>query len=246
MSLLVEINEFNGPMDLLLNLVEKEKIDVENLDLSKITNKFIEEVENMKNHSTKDLTDFIYLASTLLYIKSKKLLPKNDFAQEDTVDEEIIKQRLIEYKKFKEISKQLSTLEEISSKHFRKMKEDLTFFQSETENLIVPDINLLSKTVIELLSKVNTNLKIEETEIIEAEEYKIEDCIEDILWKIEKNKRYSFSYFLSKKTNRKEVISVFLAILELLKSNVLEIIKDDKDIEISLRWIWKIKFYATK
>ena len=235
MSLIIETEEFNGPMDLLLNLVEKEKIDIENVDLAKITNKFIEEVENLKNHSTKDLTDFIYLASTLLYIKSKKLLPKNDFDEDDQIDEDLIKQRLIEYKKFKEISKQLIELENISSKHFRKIQEDLSFYQSEKENLIVPDINLLSETLLEILNKVDNRIVIEETEIIEAEEYKIEDCIEDILWKVEKNNKYSFSYFLSKKTNRNEVISVFLALLELLKSNILKVVKNEGNTQILMR-----------
>ena len=236
MSLIIETEEFNGPMDLLLNLVEKEKIDIENVDLAKITNKFIEEVENLKNHSTKDLTDFIYLASTLLYIKSKKLLPKNDFYEDDQIDEDLIKQRLIEYKKFKEISKQLIELEDISSKHFRKIQEDLSAYQSEKENLIVPDINLLSETLLEILNREDNRIVIEETEIIEAEEYKIEDCIEDILWKVEKNRTYTFSYFLSKKTNRNEVISVFLALLELLKSNILKVVKNPEDkMEILMR-----------
>ncbi len=235
MSLIIETEEFNGPMDLLLNLVEKEKIDIENVDLAKITNKFIEEVENLKNHSTKDLTDFIYLASTLLYIKSKKLLPKNDFDEDDQIDEDLIKQRLIEYKKFKEISKQLIELENISSKHFRKIQEDLSAYQSEKENLIVPDINLLSETLLEILNREDNRIVIEETEIIEAEEYKIEDCIEDILWKVEKNRKYNFSYFLSKKTNRNEVISVFLALLELLKSNILKVVKNADNTEILMR-----------
>lgn len=235
MSLIIETEEFNGPMDLLLNLVEKEKIDIENVDLAKITNKFIEEVENLKNHSTKDLTDFIYLASTLLYIKSKKLLPKNDFDEDDQIDENLIKQRLIEYKKFKEISKQLIELEGISSKHFRKIQEDLSAYQSEKENLIVPDINLLSETLLEILNREDNRIVIEETEIIEAEEYKIEDCIEDILWKVEKNREYNFSYFLSKKTNRNEVISVFLALLELLKSNILKVVKNEDNMEILMR-----------
>ena len=235
MSLIIETEEFNGPMDLLLNLVEKEKIDIENVDLAKITNKFIEEVENLKNHSTKDLTDFIYLASTLLYIKSKKLLPKNDFDEDDQIDENLIKQRLIEYKKFKEISKQLIELENISSTHFRKIQEDLSAYQSEKENLIVPDINLLSETLLEILNREDNRIVIEETEIIEAEEYKIEDCIEDILWKVEKNRTYTFSYFLSKKTNRNEVISVFLALLELLKSNILKVVKNQDNMEILLR-----------
>ena len=235
MSLIIETEEFNGPMDLLLNLVEKEKIDIENVDLAKITNKFIEEVENLKNHSTKDLTDFIYLASTLLYIKSKKLLPKNDFDEDDQIDENLIKQRLIEYKKFKEISKQLIELEGISSKHFRKIQEDLSAYQSEKENLIVPDINLLSETLLEILNREDNRIVIEETEIIEAEEYKIEDCIEDILWKVEKNRTYSFSSFLSQKTNRNEVISVFLALLELLKSNILKVVKNEDNMEILMR-----------
>lgn len=235
MSLIIETEEFNGPMDLLLNLVEKEKIDIENVDLAKITNKFIEEVENLKNHSTKDLTDFIYLASTLLYIKSKKLLPKNDFDEDDQIDEDLIKQRLIEYKKFKEISRQLIELESISSKHFRKIQEDLSAYQSEKENLIVPDVNLLSETLLEILNRKDNRIVIEETEIIEAEEYKIEDCIEDILWKVEKNRTYSFSFFLSQKTNRNEVISVFLALLELLKSNILKVVKNEDNMEILMR-----------
>ena len=102
--------------------------------------------------------------------------------------------------------------------------------------MIVPDINLLSETLLEILNRVDNRIVIEETEIIEAEEYKIEDCIEDILWKVEKNNKYSFSYFLSKNTNKNEVISVFLALLELLKSNILKVVKNHEDkMEILMR-----------
>ena len=126
-------------------------------------------------------------------------------------------------------------LENISSKHFRKIQEDLSVYQSEKENLIVPDINLLSETLLDILSREENRIVIEETEIIEAEEYKIEDCIEDILWKVEKNKKYNFSSFLSQKSNRNEVISVFLALLELLKSNILKVVKNENNMEILMR-----------
>lgn len=211
-------DEFNGPMDLLLTLVEKEKVDIEQISLAEITSKYLIELEKMKEDNPDELSDFIYLASTLLLIKSKKILPVNEYIEDDEISEDEMKKRIKEYKRFKDLSLKFKKLEEECLKNHHKLKDDISAYVSYEEHLIESDVNLLFESVKDLLTRLNNRIDVDNSEILEIDMYKVEDCIEEIEFFMKEERLYEFSEFISQNRSKNEIISKFLAILELIKS----------------------------
>ena len=102
----IKIDNFEGPLDLLCHLIDKNKMNIYDINLSDITDQYIEFLNEQEKLNLEIASEFLVMASTLLYLKSKNLLPKQEDEEEELTEEELIK-RIIEYKKFKEISKQL-------------------------------------------------------------------------------------------------------------------------------------------
>ena len=100
----IKINNFEGPLDLLCHLIDKNKMDISDINLSEISEQYIEYLKEQEELNLEIASEFLVMASTLLYLKSKKLLPKQEEETEELTEEELIK-RIIEYKKYKEISK---------------------------------------------------------------------------------------------------------------------------------------------
>ncbi|MDL2311121.1 segregation/condensation protein A [Peptostreptococcaceae bacterium OttesenSCG-928-C18] len=240
MSINIETDIYNGPFDLLLGLIEKNKIDIYDLKLSDITEEFLVEVESMKEINPENITEFIYLASTLLELKSRKLLPKNEYIEEDEeISEELILQRLIEYKRFKEASKQLIDLKESADLQFSKIQDDLQDYVIEDmENEIIGDCNLLLEELINIMKKdklKEENLK--KFEVIRAEEYSVDTYMENIQCKLGNSSKLSLSNLIEKESCKQEIIVVFLSILELIKTKIVKVFQDEnfKEIFIELR-----------
>src|SRR5574344_430751 len=99
---LIKIDNFEGPLDLLCYLIEKNKMDIYKVNLNEITEQYVEYLNNMEKINLEIASEFIVMASTLLYLKSKNLLPNQENEEEEITEEELIR-RIIEYKKFKEI-----------------------------------------------------------------------------------------------------------------------------------------------
>ncbi|MDY6065025.1 MAG: segregation/condensation protein A [Finegoldia sp.] len=224
----VVTDEFNGPMDLLLSLVEKEKVDIEQISLSEITNKYLIELDKMKEDNPDELSDFIYLASTLLLIKSKKILPVNEYVEDDEISEEEMKERIKEYKRFKDLSIKLKKLEEESLKHHHKLQEDISKYFSHEQYLIESDVNLLFESVRDLLKRLENRIDVDNSEILEVDNYKVEDCMEEIEFNMKEERLYEFSEFISQKPSKVEIISKFLAILELIKLGHIRTRREDQ------------------
>ncbi len=235
MTINIDTNYYNGPFDLLLKLIEKNKIDIYDVVLSDITEEYLLEVENLKEDNLENITEFIYLASTLLEIKSRKLLPKNEYLdEEEEVTEELLLERLIEYKKFKQLSKELMSIKGISDNFIPKLQEDLSdYIVENTENKIIGDSNLLLEELLKILkqNKVREeNLK--KFEIIRAEEFSVEKYMDNIQWKLEGDRRLPLSRLIEKNGTKQEIIVVFLSILELVKTNIVKIFQEDIFTEI--------------
>ena len=99
----IKIENFEGPLDLLCHLIEKNKMDIYDINLNEITDQYIQYLNEMEKMNLEIASEFVVMASTLLYIKSKNLLPKQQEEEEEVTEEELIR-RIIEYKKFKEIA----------------------------------------------------------------------------------------------------------------------------------------------
>ena len=102
----IKINNFEGPLDLLCHLIDKNKMDIYDINISQITDQYIDYINNMEKMNLDVTSEFLVMASTLLYLKSKHLLPKTQDDEEEISEEELIR-RIIEYKKYKEITKKL-------------------------------------------------------------------------------------------------------------------------------------------
>ena len=120
----IKINNFEGPLDLLCHLIDKNKMDIYDINISEITDQYIKYIEQMEKMNLEITSEFLVMSSTLLYLKSKHLLPKQQEDEEEITEEELIR-RIIEYKKYKEITKKLKENFLQYSKRFYKLPEEI-------------------------------------------------------------------------------------------------------------------------
>lgn len=229
----IMIDAFEGPMDLLLHLIDKAEIDIYDIPISHIAEQFIQHIRQMEELNLDIASDFLVMAATLLEIKSKLLLPKDKSSDGNQMEiEEVdpraeLVRRLVEYKKYKNIAEELRALEIVQSKIYYKPKEDLTDFEEEELELEGLNIELLLKSlnnIIEKRSKVTRVLDINE---IQREEYTLEKCIEDIRQKLNFSHILKFSSLLDRDSTRNEIITYFLSILELIRMKYIHVKQED-------------------
>ena len=120
----IKIDNFEGPIDLLCHLIDKNKMNIYDINLSEITDQYINYLKEQEKLNLEIASEFLVMASTLLYLKSKNLLPKQEDEEEEITEEELIR-RIIEYKKFKEISKTLKNNYNVYSNRYYKSQEQI-------------------------------------------------------------------------------------------------------------------------
>jgi segregation and condensation protein A len=214
----VKFEVFEGPLDLLLYLIKKEEVDIYSVNLTKLSTQFIEYIEMMREFDLEIAGEFLVMASTLMYIKSRELLPVEQQAvvedEEGGEDPrwELIRQ-LVEYKKFKDAAAQLQTLEARQEGVFPRLPIKPQF---EEEKATKQDIS-----VFDLLNAVNAVLKRFEKrdnprEIFE-DKWTVSEKIEMIVRVMEKGVAVRFSELFEDAMSRSEVVCTFLALLELIR-----------------------------
>ena len=195
----LKLENFEGPLDLLCHLIDKNKMDIYDINLSEITDQYIEYINNMEEMNLEVTSEFLVMASTLLYIKSKNLLP-NQVEDEKELTEEELLHRIIEYKKYKEITAR-----------FREMytKGGMTFFKAP-EQIELPKQKLeveynkekISDAYAEILeksaSRLNQNAKnIEKIAITET--YTVGEKVKDMFRALLHHKKFVFNNLFSNK-----------------------------------------------
>lgn len=220
MNLNIDIESYTGPFDILLKLIEKQKLDIYDIKIEDITTPYLEEVKKI-DIPIEELSEFIYISSILLAIKSNKLLPKDE---NNKLEEDLISY-LIEYKKIKSVQENFKILEEDSKRYFSKYKEDLSKYSSE-EELISQDINILSnefqKIVIRLLEKPENN------EVIsQIKELDVNDYVEKIRRTLEFSKSVKLESITREIKDKKACIATFLALLELVRTKEIYLKEED-------------------
>lgn len=215
----VNIKEYEGPMDLLVDLIKKNEIDIYDIPIHTITTQFLDYINQSKILNMEITSDFILMASTLIEIKSKMLLPlykfEDDELVEDTEDprKELV-EKILEYNRYKQISKSLKESVEYENKTFYKFQEDF----SE-----IDELDLLKNLDVDSLYKAFRNIilskKSKEEEIdIELEKFSTKDASNEILSRLEVGNLY-FSDLLEKNFTVSRTIVYFLSLLELIKLN---------------------------
>lgn len=212
----IKIDNFEGPIDLLLYLIEKNKMKIEEINLTQITDQYIEYIEEMEKMNLEIASEFLVMASTLLYLKSKNLLPKQEDSEEELTEEELIK-RIIEYKKYKSISQVFKERYSIYSNRIFKNQENILLPKQELEtkydNKIIPDIyqNLVERTSVRL-NKDAKNIE----KIALVENYTVADKVKEMFKVLIKQKRFIFNKLFSLKSrDKQEVVTAFSGLLEL-------------------------------
>ena len=217
---LIKIDNFEGPLDLLCFLIDKNKMNIYDVNLSEITEQYIEYLNQMEEMNLEIASEFLVMASTLLYLKSKKLLPKQDEEEEEITEEELIK-RIIEYKKFKEISKTLKQNYLIYSNRFYKQPEEIKLPKQKIEKDF--DKNIIPKVYNALIErnnvKINQNAKnIEKIALVDK--YTVADKVKEMYKILVKQKRFIFNkLFELNKHDKQEVVTAFSGLLEMSRRN---------------------------
>jgi segregation and condensation protein A len=216
----VQFEVFEGPLDLLLYLIKKEEVDIYEVNLTKLATQFIEYIDTMRLLDLEIAGEFLVMASTLMYIKSRELLPVDQQAQVEGEEEgedprwELIRQ-LVEYKKFKDAAAQLQSLEARQEHIFPRVPGKVEFEAAETP--AKPEVS-----IFDLLNAVNTVLKrFEKREgairEIYQDKWTVSEKIESILKAINERGSLKFSELFEGAASRGEVVCTFLALLELIR-----------------------------
>lgn len=219
----IKTEVFEGPLDLLLSLIEKRKLFINDIALAKVTDDFIEHIQNFEKLPMADAAQFILIASTLLLIKSKSLLPELNLTQEEEEGIHDLETRLRIYQRIKDASLGIKEL----------FGKDIIFAQSQSrpvEVIFTPheSINLLSlaqaiKDIIKALPKKENIPKAVVRQVISLEE-----MINNLTEKINKGLKMKFSEFTSvHKKEKVNVIVSFLAMLELVKQGIIHVSQDE-------------------
>lgn len=223
MALTFQLKDFDGPLDLLLFLINKEKIDIKDIFVSEITNQYISLVRGAPDLDMDEATDFLVMAATLLEIKSRAMLPRPPKVEEGEEDPEaaLIRQ-LEEYKRFRETADAMKQFERAASNLFTKLPEEYPLPPQETE-LVGLTLEGLTAAFLRIWAR-KPERDAETPEVnhyaprdIRRDEHNVQDCMLMLLKGIRRRGRMRFEDAFSDAPTKEEVVTLFMALLELLK-----------------------------
>ncbi len=211
-----KISQFEGPLDLLLSLIEERQLDITKIALAEVTEQFLQYLKQLKNIDPTALADFLSIAAKLLVIKSKAILPTLEVEAEEEDAGFDLESRLILYKQFKEVAKYLKALDNKRKQGFLRsitFEEKISFYPDPS--ITVKELHLSILTVLSGLRELDNLPKAKLKEAISIQE-KIDHLRTSLSDKIETK----LSDILKTAKNKGEVIITFLALLELIKQKI--------------------------
>jgi segregation and condensation protein A len=233
----VKLTEFEGPLDLLLFFIKRDELDIYNIPISRITHEFLEYLHLMAQLDLEVAGDFIVMAATLMQIKVKMLLPRDETAPEEEDPRAELVRRLIEYKRFKEMSQQMASLEAEQRKvYFRKFFAADTRVQPEVEEEdILKDVSLFNlisafKTAMDHMPKKIVH----EVNLLNVS---VDEQMSFILDFIRVNGATTLIALVYHMTEKVRIIVTIIAVLELTKNKVLTLDRVDGKDDIGIRLV---------
>lgn len=231
----IKIENFEGPLDLLCHLIDKNKMNIYDIKISEIADQYIEYINAMEEANLEVTSEFIIMASTLLYIKSKGLLPNQVENEEELTEEQLI-ERIIEYKKYKEITSKLKENYLEFSRRFFKIAEIIELPKQKLEVEYTPDIlpQIYQAIVERNYEKVNQNAKnIEKIAI--TEKYTVASKVKEMFKELIKKPKFVFNKLYSiSKCNKQEVVTAFNGLLELSRRNKVKTTQEELFADITV------------
>ena len=225
-----KLEHFEGPLDLLLHLIEKNKVDIYDIPIVEITAQYLEYVRNMEREDLNLVSEFLVMAATLLDIKAKMLLPKEVDEEGEEVDPRAeLVARLLEYKRYKILAEELADREENAAGHFYKassLPPEVAKYRPPTD--FEQAMKRKEYKVDPIRSKFGT---------IHREPVSLEQKITSVMDYARKARRFSFRQLLEKQTDKLEVVVTFLAILELMKIGKIHLTQEETFGEMDIETI---------
>ncbi|MCM1992763.1 segregation/condensation protein A [Oceanirhabdus seepicola] len=241
MALNIKIHNFEGPFDLLLHLIKKNKMSIYDIKIADITKQYMEYIEAMKNMDLDITSEFIVIAAMLLEMKSKELLPKNNLSDDDGENEltkEDLINKLILYRKFKVAAEYLKGKSKTFGYMFTKKPEIIVEKKEfDLEEMLkgvtlLELFNIYNETMYLYMNKRNENNGIPNEFLIDK--YKIEDKMQHINLILKKSRNIQFKSIMKTCESKMEVIVTFLAMLELIKLRNIKVYQKNNFNEIHI------------
>lgn len=229
-----KLKQFEGPLDLLLHLINKSKIDVEDIFVSDITEQYLEYMDALTEPDMESASEFLSMAALLLEIKSRSLLPKPPAPAEDEEDpQQLLIRRLKEYKEIKENSEQLRHNESLLEGRYYKLPQEMNF----VERFELSDISMdaLMEAFQEVLARLERKRIPDAVREIRRDMFSVKEKISYIKRRLSDKKQLTFYSLFEGDSSREEVIATFLALLELCKRRFLLIRQTGLFSDISLK-----------
>lgn len=244
MEISYKLEHFEGPLDLLLHLIEKNKVSIYDIPIVEITNQYLDYVNHMDKEDLNLISDFLVMAATLIDIKSRMLLPREEEEESEEEDPRTeLVNRLLEYKKYKYISQELADLEDSAGLHLFKpatVPPEVARYEPPVDL----DELLDGLTLARLQTIFHQVMKRKEDKIdrvrssfgtIKKEPISLEERIGSVMDYARKHRTFRFRQILEQGADKLEVVVTFLAILELMKIGKIHLTQehlfDDMEIE---------------
>jgi segregation and condensation protein A len=238
MSYKVKLESFEGPLDLLLFLIKKEEVDIYDIPIAKVTQQYLDYLEIIQLLDLEAASDFILMAATLMRVKAQMLLPKPDLGEEqqEIMDprQELV-QRLLEYKRFKDVAEDLGEKEERALKQYHRGSfkvEEQGFSEDFQPGAEVGLFDLVAafKMIMDQSKKVTVH------RIVEIN-VRLEECMANVLNALDKKAEITFRELFAPDTDKIVWVVTFIAILELIKRHDIQAVQDEPFAEIMIRRI---------
>ena len=225
----IKVADFEGPFDLLLHLIKKNKMDIYNIEIYKITNQYLRYLDEMKEMDLEITSEFIVIAATLIEIKSKSLLPKVKVEDENEEDiENKLKLRLIEYKQIKAVSSFFKERHINSGEIYSKKPEIIEIEEEKApkcnedifKNLTIIDLYNIYNNILDTYHNKQNNINVVQRKIY-TDKYKVEDKMKELLDRFNNANVIEFRSIIKESESKLETVVTFLALLELIKLRVI-------------------------
>ena len=220
----VSLEIFEGPLDLLLYLIKKDEVDIYEVSIEKITDQYLEYIDTFKILNIELASEFIVMAANLMYIKSRTLLPRNEQAPEEDIDEEdprweLIRQ-LVEYKKFKDAANYLEKREVENQKFYSAEQQFCDDLEEEGEPIVNVGIFELIQAFQGVLKRFDDEDDLTE---IADDRFTVSDKIDYLITNVSKGQKVKFYQLFEEASKKSEVLVTFLALLELIRLNEFQV-----------------------
>ena len=225
----VKIGEFEGPLDLLLSLIEERKMHVSEVSITQVADEFIQYVRGHESFPASQTANFILIAATLLLMKSKALLPVFKLTDDEEEDIKDLELRLSLYKVYRDIAKNLGNLKD--KLYFGGLKRDNEPIFSPSNDMTVENLHSYITNLLTQVPKIEKKDEVNVSPVVTLEE-----MMTNLAQRVEKVFTMTFKDFVGSPEDRREIVVGFLAVLELVKRGFVTVEQSDKFSDITMNY----------